>query len=175
MSENPQASGAKELRLAPESIEALATRLAEVLGAARAPECPSLPPRLLSAAEVARWWGVERSWVYSHAEELGARRLGTGPRPRLRFDPDEVTEALGAPARPLGIGGDRRGLPPIDGDSLSARRRAIVAEQGKQAAGRREDAPGPAPKNVLRRDTNPSPAGHSRRRHFAAEEQGDER
>ena len=34
VSENPQASGAEELRLAPESIEALATRLAEVLGAA---------------------------------------------------------------------------------------------------------------------------------------------
>lgn len=160
-----------ELRLAPESIEALACRLADLLSTERAPEQPSPPRRLLSAAEVARWWGVERSWVYSHAEQLGARRLGAGQRPRLRFDPDEVAEALGGLGSASRPGCDRRGSPPIDGVSLSARSRGTVVEQGQQAAGRRANAPGPAPKEVLRRDTKPSPAGPSRRP-FAADFRG---
>jgi len=82
---------AGEVRLAPESVEALARRLAELL----APSQPAGPRRLLTAAEVSDWWGVERSWVYAHADDLGARRLGAGPRPRLRFDPDDVAERLG--------------------------------------------------------------------------------
>ena len=39
----------------------------------------------LNAAELARRLGVSREWVYEHADELGARRIGSGPRPRLRF------------------------------------------------------------------------------------------
>jgi hypothetical protein len=58
-----------------------------------------LPPRapaeeLIDAREVARRHGVERAWVYAHADELGALRLGTGARPRLRFDPAIVRDAL---------------------------------------------------------------------------------
>jgi hypothetical protein len=34
------------------------------------------------------------SFVYEHADELGAYRLGTGPRARLRFDFDEPTSNL---------------------------------------------------------------------------------
>ncbi len=45
---------------------------------------PSAP--LVDAAELARRLGIERSWVYAHASELGALRLGRGPRARLRFD-----------------------------------------------------------------------------------------
>jgi hypothetical protein len=41
----------------------------------------------LDAKEVAEGLGVERDWVYERADELGASRLGTGPRPRLRFPP----------------------------------------------------------------------------------------
>ncbi len=154
-----------EVRLSTESIEALTVSIAKAIGGARSPEQSDPPPRLLTAAEVARWWGVDRSWVYNHAAELGARRLGSGRRPRLRFDPDEVAERLGAP---LPQRRDSRGFPPIRGDShpdsLSARSRAIVAEQEKRTAGRRSNAPGPAPKTELRRDEKPSPAGHSRRR-----------
>ena len=50
--------------------------------------------RLLTATDVADMLAVSRSWVYDHADELGAVRLGTGPRPRLRFDADEVRAAL---------------------------------------------------------------------------------
>jgi hypothetical protein len=37
---------------------------------------------------------MERSWVYTHAIELGAVKLGSGAKPRLRFDPQVATRAL---------------------------------------------------------------------------------
>jgi hypothetical protein len=86
-------NGIPLVRLDPQSIEAIATRAAELLAVRRDP-ATRMPPRLLSAAEVAEWWGVERSWVYAHATQLGARRLGAGERPRLRFDADEVAARL---------------------------------------------------------------------------------
>jgi hypothetical protein len=49
---------------------------------------------LLTASEVAVAFNVTRGWVYTHADELGAIRLGEGPRPRLRFDPAVVTQRL---------------------------------------------------------------------------------
>ena len=133
------------LRLDPESIEALARRLAELLSPQ---EQPSRPRRqLLTAEEVARWWGIGRRWVYDHADELGARRLGGGRRPRLRFDPDEVAERLGEPG---GQGGAEGGAPrsasmrgDCAADSLSVRSRAIVGRQARKRPGRRANAPRP--------------------------------
>ena len=55
---------------------------------------PASPAVLIDAAEVARRFGVDRGWVYAHARELGAVRLGDGRRPRLRFDPSTVAAAL---------------------------------------------------------------------------------
>src|SRR5437879_1092741 len=55
----------------------------------------SMRARLLTPAELAEWLSVARGWVYEHAEELGALRLGVGPRARLRFDLDEVRAYLG--------------------------------------------------------------------------------
>ena len=52
--------------------------------------------RTTSPAEVARRFGVTCSYVYSHAERLGAIRLGDGPRARLRFDPEIVSDRLSA-------------------------------------------------------------------------------
>ncbi len=49
---------------------------------------------LLTAAQVAARFNVDRSWVYAHAEELGVVRLGSGPRPRLRFDGTVVAQRL---------------------------------------------------------------------------------
>jgi len=49
---------------------------------------------LVDAAAVASYLGVARSYVYEHAAELGARRLGRGPRARLRFSLTEVDERL---------------------------------------------------------------------------------
>ena len=52
------------------------------------------PEPLVDAAEIARLHGKTRSWVYEHAGELGAVRLGSGRRPRLGFSPARVAAAL---------------------------------------------------------------------------------
>jgi predicted DNA-binding transcriptional regulator AlpA len=136
-----------EVKLTPIEIDAIVGRVAELLRSAPAARPARPRPRLMTAAEVARWCGVERSWVYAHAEELGARKIGTGERPRLRFDPAEVSERIAA----LGSSqsGFGRGSTAIAADSrnrsLSPRRRGIVVRQNK-TAGRRGNAPGPAPK-----------------------------
>jgi hypothetical protein len=51
---------------------------------------------LLDAAQVAQQLGVSREWVYSHAEELGGQRIGSGSRPRLRFDPTRIGQTVTA-------------------------------------------------------------------------------
>lgn len=56
--------------------------------------------RWVGADVVADHLGVDVPYVYEHAAELGARRLGTGPRARLRFRLDLVDEALRPTARP---------------------------------------------------------------------------
>jgi hypothetical protein len=141
VSEEAQAG---ELRLDPESIEALACRLAELLSPQ---EEPRTRAQLITAEEVARWWGIGRRWVYDHADELGARRLGAGRRPRLRFDPDEVAERLGEPGGQDGAGADERRSASTRDDcasgSLSGRSRAIVGRQARKRPGRRANAPRP--------------------------------
>jgi hypothetical protein len=69
---------------------------------------------LLTVTDVAIAFNVARGWVYAHADELGAFRLGDGPRPRLRFDPAVVTQQLQA----------RRG--PIPASPPSSRMAAVV-------------------------------------------------
>jgi hypothetical protein len=127
-----------ELRIAPESIEAVARRVAELVAAATAE--PASRPERITAEEVSRWWGVSRRWVYDHAEELGARRMGSGRRPRLRFDPDEVAERLGPPADRGGGSPYMRGSGAIAGDcrsgSLSLPSRATVDRRHKRRPGR---------------------------------------
>ena len=79
-------------------------------------------PELLTAAEVASRYRVARSWVYAHAPELGAIRLGDGPRPRLRFDPAIVEQVLNP--RPLAAAPTAALLPIRNG-----RRRRVRDEQ----------------------------------------------
>ena len=47
-------------------------------------------PRLLTVGQVAEKYGVSADWLYGKASSLGAIRLGTGPRARLRFDRDTI-------------------------------------------------------------------------------------
>lgn len=135
---------AREIRLAPESIEALASHLAQILAAAPPePEAAGARRKMLSAAEVADLFGVSRRWVYDHAEVLGARRLGSGIRPRLRFDPDEVAERIdGLGSRP-GAHGSAAMRGDCRTDSLPARSRAMVVGQARKRPGRRGNAPRP--------------------------------
>ena len=53
-------------------------------------------PLLVDAAELARRLSVPASWVYRHADELGAVRLGDGPKAGVRFDPAEAAARLAA-------------------------------------------------------------------------------
>jgi hypothetical protein len=128
------------LRLAPESIEALAARLAELLKTGPEPPPETDEGGMISAARVAELWEVQRRWVYEHRDDLGAVELGKGPRPRLRFDPEVVAERLGAPRagrrherpdrrRSTWTGASRRS------DSLSSRTRANVATHSKFSRG----------------------------------------
>lgn len=153
MSDRDKAEEIAELRRAIESIEALGERLAELIVAQQpVPQVEPLPARLLSAAEVSKWWGLSRRWVYNHADQLGARRLGAGARPRLRFDPEEVTERLGAPLPQPGQPDGRR-LTAIGrtshSNSLSQRSRAKFDGQQEHVAGRRSKALGPASKDKV--------------------------
>lgn len=61
---------------------------------------PEPEPVLVDAATVAERFAVTRDYVYEHADELGAIRLGAGPRARLRFDLERVAEAIGARPQP---------------------------------------------------------------------------
>jgi hypothetical protein len=49
---------------------------------------------LVDAQTLAEMLGVGRAYVYEHADELGAIRLGSGTRARLRFDPERATHCL---------------------------------------------------------------------------------
>lgn len=116
------------LKLSPQAVESIARRVIELL-----PRDVSAQIELVDAAELAGRLGVERSWVYTHAIELGAIRLGDGSRPRLRFDPQLAIARIRARAerdpnqgparrrprsrRPAGEGGPR--LLPIKGGGAS--------------------------------------------------------
>ena len=77
------------VQLSRESIEAVAQRVAELV---RSPEAV----QFIDAVEVSHRFGVSREYVYEHADELGAVRLGEGSRPRLRFDVQKVAERFGS-------------------------------------------------------------------------------
>jgi hypothetical protein len=85
-----------------EDIELIAARVVELLRE----ETPAAS-RLVDAAEVARELGVDRDWVYAHARELGARRIG-GDRGRLRFDLAQIRRDISCPATEHGRQAARR-------------------------------------------------------------------
>jgi len=75
--------------------EATARKLAEFVGE-RGKTFGLVGPR-----ELAEGLGVSLDYVYAHATELGAMRLGPGPKARIRFDLDGARRALEArPERP---------------------------------------------------------------------------
>jgi hypothetical protein len=76
------------VRLDPADVEAIAQRVADLIDAR-----PPRAVRYVDAAHLAEALGVERDWVYAHARQLGAIRLG-GPHGRLRFDLPNVQRTL---------------------------------------------------------------------------------
>jgi hypothetical protein len=80
-------------------LDLLADRLADRL-ASRLELATKPREALVNADEIARMMGKKRSWVYDHANELGAVRLGSGPRPRLGFYPARANEYLQSVTNP---------------------------------------------------------------------------
>jgi hypothetical protein len=79
--------------MSPAFIDAIARRVLELGsgGTATASLSESVP---LTVAEVAVRLKVSQAWVYAHKRDLGAMRLGIGPRARLRFDVTAVLAEL---------------------------------------------------------------------------------
>jgi len=84
----------EQLNLNPDVIEQIARRVVALLQGNDA----ARPRRYVDAATLADALCVERDWVYSHADELGALRLG--PNGRLRFDLPAVVQQLQAGRQP---------------------------------------------------------------------------
>jgi hypothetical protein len=82
-----------------DALDRLGDRIADRLAVRLGGLIPEEPEALVDAAEIARIYGRARSWVYQHARELGAVRLGGGPRPRLGFSPGRVAAALASAQR----------------------------------------------------------------------------
>jgi hypothetical protein len=73
-------------------VDAVARRVVELL---RAEGVASLEgPRLLTVAAVSAEFGVSTDWLYANARSLGAIRLGSGPRARLRFDRATIADRI---------------------------------------------------------------------------------
>jgi hypothetical protein len=76
------------------TLDRLADLLADRLVVRLGGRMPGQEEPLVDAAEIARRHGKSRSWVYEHAGELGAVRLGSGSRVRLGFSLARVAERL---------------------------------------------------------------------------------
>ncbi len=74
-------------------VEAIARRVVEIVVAR------STMFGLVDARELAEELGVSIDYVYAHATELGAMRLGSGPKARIRFDLHGARQALEARTR----------------------------------------------------------------------------
>lgn len=70
--------------LAPESVDAIADAIVARLRGSGSSQ------KLVDAATLADLLGVSRDTVYARADEFGAIRIGSGPRPRLRFNPARI-------------------------------------------------------------------------------------
>lgn len=103
------------------SVNAVAERVAELLRG------KPIGGELIDATEVAKRFSLSRDYVYEHADDFDAVRLGSGPKARLRFSPSKVAEALGSsseresrskrePVRPVRSGREVT-LLPIRGES----------------------------------------------------------
>ncbi len=74
-------------------LRALRRQLDSLGGAKNTPE-----PELVDAAWIAKRYSVARDWVYANKARLGGIPLGSGERPRWRFDPEHVARVMKADA-----------------------------------------------------------------------------
>jgi len=76
------------VRLAEDQVQDIVDRIVERL----APRLAARGDGLVDAATIARELGVKRATVYAHKDELGAIEIGSGSKPRLRFDRKRAVE-----------------------------------------------------------------------------------
>ena len=76
----------------PSFVDAVARRVVELLREEGAVSREG--PRLLTVAAVSQEFGMSTDWVYANAGPLGAIRLGSGPRARLRFDRATIADRI---------------------------------------------------------------------------------
>lgn len=86
-----------ERTLTPGDVEAIAEAVAPKLAALVGQPSPTFA--FVDARELAGELGVSTAYVYEHSAELGAMKLGTGPKARMRFDLDQARQALEARRR----------------------------------------------------------------------------
>jgi hypothetical protein len=101
-------------------VDAVARRVVELLREEGAVLCEG--PRLLTVAAVSEEFGVSTDWLYANAGRLGAIRLGSGPRARMRFDRATIADRIAKVA------------------SHAARNRS--SQRGKRRRGTRDGADG---------------------------------
>jgi hypothetical protein len=82
-----------ERTLTQEDVDAIADATVQRLVPLVAPQQPPTFA-LVDVRELAADLGVSTDYVYAHARELGAMRLGSGPKARIRFDLDRARRAL---------------------------------------------------------------------------------
>ncbi len=156
-----------------ELVEAVARRVVELLRESGL-DAPARS-RLIEAPEAAERLGVSAEWVRDHALELGAVRLGDGPRPRLRFDPERVAEALNRRSGGGGSkeqrSGSRSGPAPLRAQREAAdavgqlpKRSVEVTALRTRTGGRRANGPAPA----TRRTASTQPERSPRKRRATA-------
>jgi hypothetical protein len=104
----------------PNFVDAVARRVVELLREEGVVSRDG--PRLLTVAAVSQEFGVSTDWLYANARPLGAIRLGSGPRARLRFDRATIADRIAKVA------------------SHAARDRS--SQRGKRRRGTREGADG---------------------------------
>lgn len=102
----------------PAFVEAVARRVVEMLR--EEGELSVGGPRLMTVAQVRDEFGVSADWLYANAEALGAIRLGSGPRARLRFDRTTIAQRVATLASDGRRAGSARGR----------RKRARAGEDG---------------------------------------------
>jgi hypothetical protein len=113
--------------LADELTDRLAGRIADEVAARLEGTSHGRREGLINAQEVARRTGRTRDWVYDHQGELGAIRIGSGPKPRLGFDPARVLAHMERVDDPTPVA-----IPPVAKPSRRRRQRADRTAAGAE-------------------------------------------
>jgi len=74
--------------LTPQAVEQVASRVVQLLHRQQQQEQAKTgePVGMVTVAEFAAYYKLNPAWVYEHSDELGATRIGSGPKARIRLD-----------------------------------------------------------------------------------------